>query len=339
MAKQCLVTGGLGFLGQHVVELLRSYGDEVRILDVATPQQEIPGVEYVTGSITDAGLVREAMEGRDYVFHLAANAGLWSPRKQDFLTVNQTGTRNIMEAAMDAGVERVVHTSTESVLKSDRSRENQVFDESVELTYQDMVGAYCKGKFLAEQEAREAAKRGLHVVIVNPSIPIGPGDRNLTPPSRMIVDFLNGKYPAYLESVLNVVDVRDVAYGHLLAIENGKPGERYFLGNQNIRLSELLQLLEQLTGIPMPERQIPYWLALVVSAVSETISDTITKKPPTAPLTGVRLARSPIYFDNTKATTELNVSFRPVMSSLKDAVKWYQQQGWLQPRGSGEMEK
>jgi len=342
MAKICLVTGGLGFIGQYVVRELLQRGERVRILDLAQPEQQIPGVDYIRGSITDGDLVSAAMENVDWVFHLAANAGLWSPCKQDFLSINQIGTRTVMTAAQAAGVTRVVHTSTESILKTDRKRAGNakqrsalrgqaLIDESVQLTFDDMVGAYCQGKYLAEQEAFAAAAWGLPVVVVNPTIPIGPGDRRLTPPSRMILGFLNGDYPAFLNSSLNMVDARDVALGHILAAEKGRVGERYLLGNTNLQLKELLQVLKALTGRPMPQRQVPYWLAFVVSVVQEFIADTITRRPPQAPLTGVRLAGSPMSFSSDKARQELGFIGRPVQESLGDAIEWYGQQGLLQP--------
>lgn len=329
MAKTCLVTGGLGFIGQYVVEELRSQGAHIRILDLASPEQPLDGVEYVQGSITDRPLVETAMDGVQWVFHLAANAGLWSPRKQDFLTINQIGTRNIMEVAQVAQVERVVHTSTESILKTDKGHVPAMIDESVNLTFDDMVGAYCQGKFLAEQEALAAAQRGLPVVVVNPTIPIGPGDRRLTPPSRMILGFLNGDYPAFLNSTLNMVDARDVARGHILAAVKGRAGERYLLGNTNLELKELLQVLHELTGLPMPQRQVPYWLAFSVSVVQEFIADNFTHRPPAAPLTGVRLAGSPMRFSHAKARQALGFSGRPVRESLADAIDWYKERGLL----------
>jgi dihydroflavonol-4-reductase len=331
MGKQCLVTGGAGFIGQHLVNALIERGHSVRVLDLVIPDATQPEVDYVQGSITDRPCVNAAMQGAEWVFHLAANAGLWSPRKSEFITVNQTGTRNVMEAAQDAGAERVVHCSTEAILKSVRHpNNNNKIDETVQLTLDDMAGAYCRGKFVAEQEAFAAAQRGLPVVIVNPTVPIGPGDRRITPPTRMILGFLNGNYPAYLNSTLNMIDARDVALGHVLAAEHGTPGERYILGNANLQLGELLAMLHELTGLPMPSRQIPYWVAFAVSFVQELIADTLTKKPPSAPLTGVKLARSPMRFDNTKAQTELGLAFRPLRESLIDAILDYQARHLLQ---------
>ncbi|MEL6902288.1 MAG: SDR family oxidoreductase [Cyanobacteria bacterium J06606_4] len=253
-------------------------------------------------------------------------------------------------------MQRVVHTSTESILKTDRKRETRsiengtgqkheeqnigqakggtlseeaLIDESVQLSFEDMVGAYCQGKYLAEQEAFSAAERGLPVVIVNPTIPIGPGDHRLTPPSRMILGFLNGDYPAFLNSSLNMVDARDVAIGHLLAAEKGRAGERYLLGNTNLQLKVLLQILNEITGLPMPRRQVPYWLAYAVSVVQEFIADHVTHKPPQAPLTGVRLAGSPMSFSSEKARRELGFVGRPVELSLRQAVDWYRERGLL----------
>jgi len=331
MAKVTLVTGGLGFIGQHVVDLLLARGDQVRVLDIATPEQSIPGVEYVTGSILDPPTVRRAMQHVGQVFHLAAVAGLWARRKQDLITVNQLGTRHVLEAARAAGVERVVHTSTEAILKNfRRPAKVEEITEAVHPTLADMPGPYCRGKFLAEQEALAATAQGLPVVVVNPTVPIGPGDRRLTPPSRMLLGFLNGRYPAFLESTLNLIDARDVALGHLLAADKGRVGERYILGHVNLPLSELLQLLTDLTGLPMPRQKIPYWLALTTSAISELVADTITHRPPVAPMTGVRLAKTPLLFANTKAKQELGLTCRPLRESLKDAIAWYQSQGLLQ---------
>jgi len=341
MVKNCLVTGGLGFIGRHVVDELRARDFRVRILDLSAPTEPLAGVDYVQGSITDRALVASAAKGAHWVFHLAANAGLWSRDKQSFLSINQVGTQNVMDAARAAGAERVVHTSTESILKTDRRvktnrRANKpvtgdLIDESVQLTFADMVGPYCQGKYLAEQVALREAQRGLPVVVVNPTVPIGPGDRNTTPPSRMILGFLNGQYPAFLNSSLNLVDARDVAVGHILAAEKGRAGERYLLGGTNLKLADLLRLLGDLSDRPMPKRQVPYWLAYTVSFIQEIIADHITRKPPQAPLTGVRLAGSPMHFSSLKAQQELGFICRPIDESLADAIRWYGEQGLLKP--------
>ena len=331
MTKKVLVTSGLGFIGRHLVALLLAKGNSVRILDIAEPQNPIPEVEYIKGSIVDHDLVRLSMKEVQIVFHLAAQAGLWARHKNEFILVNQLGTRNVLEAALETpSIERVVHTSTESILKSYRHHHHQTkINESVQLTIEDMPGPYCQGKFLAEQEAFQAFKKGLPVVIVNPTIPLGPGDYRLTPPSRMILGFLNGDYPAFLDCVLNVIDARDVAMGHLLAAEQGNIGERYILGNVNLRLSKLLATLSELTGLSMPQIRIPYWFALTLSFVQEFIADRLTHQPPAASVTGVRLARTPLLFDNTKAKQELGLNVRSLEESLQDAIAWYQQQNLL----------
>ena len=331
MGKKVLITGGLGFIGQHLVDLLLARGDSIRILDIAEPNKPISGVEYINGSIVDRDLVRRTMKGVQIVFHLAAKAGLWTRDKREFISVNQLGTKNVLEAALETPtIEKVIHTSTESILKSYRHPYHQTkIDESVKLTLEDMPGPYCRGKFLAEQEAFKAVKRGLPVVIVNPTVPVGPGDYRLTPPSRMILGFLNGDYPAFLDCILNVIDVRDVAMGHLLAQEQGKIGERYILGNINLQLSDLLATLAELTCLEMPKQRIPYWLTLILSVVQEFIADRLTHQPPAASLTGVRLARTPLLFDNTKAKQELGLDCRSLQEPLLDVIVWYRQQNLL----------
>jgi len=324
-----LVTGGAGFIGKHVVTELLRRGDEVRVLDLQQPDSAPAEVEYMLGSITRREDVRRAMQGVDRVFHLAAKAGLWAHRKADFYEVNQLGARHVFEEAERVGVSRIVHTSTESILKSYRQRPSQEpSDESVKWTLEDMPGHYCRAKFLAEQEALEAASRGVPVVVVNPTVPIGPGDSTLTPPSRMLLGYLNGKYGAYLETHMNMVDARDVAVGHLAADEKGEIGERYILGGTNLNLSTLLETLADITGRPMPRRRVPYWVALGFSYFSEMWAN-ITAKPPAAPITGVRLAGSPMHFDNRRAIEALGMKFRPLKESLADEIQWFHDQGYL----------
>lgn len=322
MGKRSLVTGGLGFIGRHLVEQLRMAGDDVRVLDLHLPDQPLPGVEYLQGSVLDRGQVRTAMQGVEWVFHLAANANLWANRQQDFITLNQQGTRQVLQAALDTGIKRLVHTSTEAVLKSVRQPPPAVINESIHLTLEDMAGPYCCSKFLAEQEVQAAIAQGLEAVIVNPSLPVGPGDHHLTPPSRMILGFLNGDYPAFLESRFNLIDVRDVAQGHILAAQKGRVGERYILGSEDLCLSQLLQILEDLTGISMPQKRIPYWLAFSFSILEEFWADHVTHQPPSAPLTGVKLARFYADLDTTKAKQELGLICRPISHSLLDTVHW-----------------
>lgn len=331
MARLNLVTGGSGFIGRHLVDALLARGERVRVLDLR-PIDPLPaGVELATGSITDAAHVARAMAGCERVFHLAANPNLWAPDPRSFDAVNHQGTRRMLDAAQKAGIARFVYTSTESILKSYRAPKTSgraLIDESVVLSLDDMPGPYCRSKYLAEQAAREAAAGGLPVVIVNPTMPIGPGDTLLTPPSKMILGFLNGDTPAYLDCEFNLVDARDVAAGQVLAAEKGRVGERYILGNVNLSLGDLLAELHRLTGLKMPTTRVPYALALVSALVSEGIAN-LTKKPPMAPLTGVRLARTSMAFDCSKARGELGWDCRTLADSLADTIRWMSGQGLL----------
>lgn len=328
-----LVTGGCGFIGTHLVALLRRRGEDVRVLDLKSPVERVAGVEYHRGTITDPAAVDRAAVGCRRVFHLAALSGLWNPDKKAFITVNRTGTRNMLEAARRRDVETFVHTSTESVLIAmGRGRRPQMVNERTERNLGDMAGAYCRGKHLAEQEARRAAGQGQRVVIVNPTVPAGPGDHWITPPTRMIIGFLNGAYPAYLDSTLNLADARDIAEGHWLAAESGESGQRYILGAHDIRISRLLRLLGTLTGLRLVERRVPYALALGIGVVSELVADWITRRPPAAPLAGVRLAGVPTTFDNSETRRRLGWTPRPLEDTLRDAIDDYRTRGLLAQR-------
>jgi dihydroflavonol-4-reductase len=325
MSRRSLVTGGGGFVGRHLVRLLREQGDEVCVLDLHGAVGLPKDVEIITGSILDRDKLRQAAAGANRVYHLAANPNLWARDPATFMATNYQGTLAVLDAAAAAGAERIVPTSTDSILKSYRRPGAEMLDETVAWTVDDMPGPYCRSKFLAEQAAMAAARKGLPVVIVNPTLPIGAGDVHLTPPSRMLLDFVNGKAPAYLDCELTLVDVRDVAVGHVLAADRGRIGERYILGGRNIRMRDLLALLGKLAGRPMPGRTIPYWLAWSAAAVSELISN-VTKRPPVAPLAGVRLARTPMRFDSGKAIRELGLPQTPLEASLRQALDWFAEQ-------------
>lgn len=331
-----LVTGGCGFMGRHLVSLLSARGDRVRILDLrdwpASPSMPLPvNVEMCLGSIRDRAVLARASAGVDRVFHLAANPNLWAANANTFHEVNYEGTCRVIDAAAAANVSRFVYTSTESILKNinaPRASMNALIDENVRHSIKDVPGPYCRSKFRAEEAAQAAAKDGMPLVIVNPTMPIGPGDFLLTPPTRMILGFLNGTTPAFLDCDFNLVDARDAALGHLLAAEQGRVGERYILGHENLNLGHLLAELERLTGLSMPRHRVPYWLAYISALVSEGIAN-LTKRPPMAPLTGVRLARSSMAFDCRKARTELNWQCRPLAQSLLDTIADLHQRGLL----------
>jgi dihydroflavonol-4-reductase len=332
-----LVTGGCGFIGLHLVRLLADAGHRVRVLDLVRSPHMDSRAELIVGSILDSEALRRATAGADYVFHLAANPDLWAADKGTFTVTNYDGTLAVLAEAKRCRVRRLVHCSTESILKGVRETGAALADESVRRTVADMPGPYCRSKFLAEEAAREAARNGQPVVIVNPTLPIGPGDFRVTPPTRMLLDFINGANPAYLEFEMNMVDVRDAALGHLLAAQHGRIGERYILGGENLRLSQVLECLEELTGLPMPRTQIPYALALVVAAISEFTADQVTRRAPRASLTGVRLAGTAMTFDSSRAREELGLRPRPARTALREAIRWLQAEGRIErslPNGS-----
>lgn len=328
--RRVLVTGGSGFVGQHLVRQLVARGDTVRSLDIALPRDRARDYEFQQGSILDADALRRALAKVERLYHVAGNPNLWTARKSEFARVNHEGTRRVLAEAARHDIERIVYTSTESILKGRRARRDDgLIDETVSLALDDMPGPYCRSKFLGEQEALAAARRGQPVVIVNPTLPVGPGDHFLTPPTAMVLRFLNAGTPAYLDCELNFIDVRAAAAGHILAAEHGTVGERYILGGENLTLSAVLDMLRELTGLPMPRFRVPYWLALGASAIDETIADLVTHTPPAAPLTGLRLARSPNRFSSAKSIRELGLPQMPIKAAFADLVRWLDAEGYL----------
>ncbi|WMJ09064.1 NAD-dependent epimerase/dehydratase family protein [Nitrosomonas sp. sh817] len=328
--RRSLVTGGGGFIGSHLVRQLQENGDIVRVLEL--PDVPLPAnVEVVRGTICDPHVVRKALKGVQRLYHLAGNPNLWAQKKSDFNRVNFEGTRTIFAEAAKHDLEVIVYTSTESIVTGNALRNVPAFS-ALECQLNEMPGPYCKSKLLAELEALKAAESGLPVVIVAPTLPVGPGDRSITPPTRMILDFLNVKTPAYLDCRFNMADVRDIAQGHILAAARGKPGQRYILGNENITLGQLLTWIEEITGLLMPKKRIPYGLALIAAVVSEFVADYMTHKPPMAPLAGVRLARYPMHFDCSKAVNDLGLPQNSVRQAVADEIEWLLDSGLVMRR-------
>ncbi len=326
--KKVFVTGGTGFIGANLVQLLVQEGYAVRSLVRSTSRldnlQNLD-IEIVKGDLNDPDLWQK-MVGCQALFHVAAHYSLWQADKEALHRHNVLGTRNVLAAARQAGVERTVYTS--SVAAIGVGAPGQVVDETHQSPVDELVGYYKKSKFLAEQEAIQAAKTGQDVVIVNPSSPIGPFDIKPTPTGDIILRFLRRQMPFYLDTGLNFIDVRDVAWGHLLALEKGQSGDRYILGHQNLTLKELLDQLAQLTGMSAPQRTVPAWLPLCAAWIDERILAPLGK-PPSIPLDGVRMAHQPMYYDPSKAVRELGLPQSPIMTALKDAVDWFVAQGYV----------
>ncbi len=318
-----LVTGGSGFIGQHLVGALTARGDDVRVLDVAELPPASAPAEYVQGSVVDAAIVEEAMRGTDCVYHLAGIAHLWHRDKQAFDRINRGGTETVLKAASRAGVRRVVHCSTESILLPKRRSTGSAIDEASDPRLDEMPGPYTRSKLLAEHAARAAAREGHDVIVVNPTVPIGPGDHNNTPPAAMLALFLTGNQKFFLDCELNLVDVRDVADGIVLAGLQGRTGERYILGGENLSLQALMAILARKSGRSMPQRTVPALLALATGVVAGWWSDYVTRAPPVATLEGVVLALRSAPFDCAKARNELGYTPRPVDEALTAVVEQF----------------
>ena len=325
MAKS-LVTGGSGFIGRHLVSALLARGDTLRIFDENAPLESGATVEFRRGSILDRPALLAALDGMDRVFHLAGIAHLWTPKLADFDRVNHSGTETLLSAAAESGISRIVHCSTEAILMPPRRAERPI-DEKICLQLSDMAGPYTRSKYAGEQRARAAARAGVPVVIVNPTVPIGPGDHRMTPPTALLARFLDGGSTASLDCTLNLADVRDIAEGMILAAEHGRIGDRYILGGWNLSMRELAVLIGQFTGKPLRPIWIPPWLALGVGLTGGWLATHITHTTPAATVEGVRLALRSSPLDIGKARRELGYAPRPIESALAEAMGWLMKQG------------
>jgi dihydroflavonol-4-reductase len=326
---KAFVTGGTGFVGNAVVWKLLEAGHQVRVL--VRPQSDARQldsltIERIAGGLGDLEALREGVAGCDWVFHVAALYSYWGHSWDDFYRSNVEGTRNILEAAREAGVSRVVYTSSIAALglTPDRSPANEGTPSSLA----DMITPYKRSKFLAEELARDYARQGLPVVIVNPSTPIGVGDHKPTPTGQIIVDFLNGRMFGYVDTGLNIVDVEDVAAGHLLAAQKGRLGERYILGGENLTLKQVLDLLAEVSGKPKVRLHIPHGVALAWSYLDVTLSRMIPSRLPAATPDKVRLSYRYEFFDPSKAIAELGLPQTPAREALSKSVGWYLQNGY-----------
>ncbi len=325
-----LVTGGAGFLGSHLVAALLAEGEEVRVAErpgANVDHLPLDRIELVSADIRDKAAMAAATRGCRHVYHLAADPNLWRRDVSEFDDVNYHGALNVIHAALDNGAERVLHTSTESILAGADFTGGPV--EDLDLKESDMLGPYCLSKFRADVAVRKLAAEGAPTVLVCPTLPVGPGDRLLTPPTRMALAFCRGELPAYLNCRLNLVDARDVAAGMIAALRKGRPERRYLLGGHNHELGDWLRILGAEVGRPAPRWTVPYVVALSVGWFSELWATHVTGKMPVATVTGVRLTRRCMYFDPSASLAELGLEPRPIEESARDAVSWYRSLGWI----------
>ena len=337
----CFVTGASGFIGANLVQELVGRGHRVKaLLRFGSDLRGLRGAafETVEGDLADSSRLKSAMRGCDWCFHVAASYHLWLRDYRPMYAANVEGTRTVLESAASAGCARIVYTSTVGCIGLPQASGGEVTptDETAPVAETQLSNHYKRSKWQAERVALELAAKGLPIVIVNPSAPVGPRDAKPTPTGKVIVDFLNREMPAYLDTGLNWVHVRDVAVGHILAAERGRLGERYILGNAegNWTMKEAFAVLKEVTGLKAPRMRVPYIVALTAAHVDETISR-FTGKPPKAPLAGVRMAKYKMFFNPAKAIRQLGLPQTPPRQALADAVRWFRENGYVnQPKSA-----
>lgn len=325
-----LVTGATGFVGAAVARALLRAGHELHLLVRPTADRrnicDLPA-EIHEGDVTDLESLRQAAAGCEQIYHVAALYKLWVRRKQEIYESNVTGTENVLKAARECKTEKIIYTSSVATLGLPANGTPGTEETPVSLA--DMVGHYKRSKYLAEQVALRYAREGLPIVIVNPSTPVGIADVKPTPTGKIIVDFLTGKMPAYVDTGLNLIDVEDVAAGHLLAAEKGRVGEKYILGNENLTLQQILALLSEITSRPAPRFKVPYLLALGVAYADAAVARLIPGREPSIPPVGVKLSKKKMFFDASKAVRELRLPQTPVREALRKAVVWFTENGYI----------
>jgi len=326
---KCFVTGATGFLGSHVARQLHSRGSELRLLVRPGSRtdniDELPAARVV-GDLRDVDSLRRGMAGCEFVFHVAADYRLWAADGRELYQSNVEGTRNVLQAARDSGVRRVVYTS--SVATMGFGNNGSWTDENTPVALSNMIGDYKRSKFMAEELVVEAARGGQDVVMVNPTTPIGERDIKPTPTGRIVVDFLKRKFPAYVDTGLNLVDATDCAEGHLMAMEKAKPGERYILGGENLTLKQILDRLAAITGLPSPSIRLPYAVAYATGVVDTLVTGKMRNREPRVTLDSVRMGRKKMFVTSAKAERDLGWIPRPVDGALKRAAEWFRANGY-----------
>jgi dihydroflavonol-4-reductase len=323
------VTGATGFVGSHVARVLAEQGADLRLLVRSTSDpKNVQGLkaERVVGDLRDPASLERAIAGCDTIFHVAADYRLWVRDPEQMYRSNVDGTRSLIEAARKHGVRRVVYTS--SVATMGFTSNGHPADEASPVALENMIGHYKRSKFMAEQLAIEAGKSGMHVVVVNPTTPVGEQDIKPTPTGRIVVDFLKKRFPAYVDTGLNLVDVDECARGHVAALEKGRSGERYILGGENLTLKQILDKLAAITGLPSPKIRVPYVVALATGVVDEVVTGRIFRREPRATIDAVRMGRKKMFVNCGKAERELGWKVIPVDDALRRAVEWFQANGY-----------
>jgi dihydroflavonol-4-reductase len=327
------VTGSTGFVGSHVAKVLASQGADLRLLvRKSSNLSNLAGMDApasmttITGDLLDPESLRLGIRGCDYVFHVAADYRLWVRDPKQMYAANVDGTRQLLRIAREESVRRVIYTSSVATMgfKSDGT----IVDENTPVSLADMVGHYKRSKFLAEQEALKAAYDGQEVMVLNPTTPVGPGDIKPTPTGRIVVDFLNKKFPAYVDTGLNLVDVEEVASAHVAALEKGTPGERYILGGENLTLKQILDKMSAITSLPSPTTKVPHAVAMAFAFFDETITGRILGKEPRATVEAVRMGKKKMFASSAKAVRELDFRQVPVYPALRAAIEWFRANGY-----------
>jgi dihydroflavonol-4-reductase len=324
------VTGATGFLGSQVARVLADQGADLRLLVRSSSNlKNLEGLKADTavGDLREPASLEKAMAGCDTVFHVAADYRLWVRDPAEMYRSNVDGTRAILEAARKNGVRRVVYTSSVGTIGF--TSDGQAADEDSPVALPDMVGHYKRSKFMAEQIAMQAGRSGMYVVTVNPTTPVGEQDVKPTPTGRIVLDFLKRKFPAYVETGLNLVDARECAKGHVLALEKGKSGQRYILGGENLTLKQILDKLAEITGLPSPTVKLPYFFAFATGVVDEVITGWMLHREPRATIDSVRMGSKKMFASSAKAERELGWKIVPVEDALRRAVEWFRANGYV----------
>jgi dihydroflavonol-4-reductase len=323
------LTGATGFVGSHVAQALHATGADLRLLTRRTSRtKHLEGLnaELVTGDLRQPEGLRASLAGCDALIHVAADYRLWVRDPGAMYAANVEGTRSLLRLARETGVSRVVYTSSVATMGFQSS--GAIVDEGTPVSLDHMIGHYKRSKFLAEQEATHAARNGQHVIILNPTTPIGANDAKPTPTGRIVVDFLNRKFPAYVDTGLNFVDVEDVAVTHVAALERGTPGERYILGGENLTLKQFLDRMAAMTGLPSPTMQVPHSVAMTFAFFDEWITGRMRGHEPRATVEAVRMGKKKMFASSAKAERELGYQSRPIDAALHAAVNWFRANGY-----------